>query len=103
LPAFRRIRKYIVDGENTAREDMRGPSAIVGQRGVQTVPAVDENHAKPALPVGPYDLTARDNRDHSVFEISSRNIATKFAKTVELACGIDQRPIMVTFPGLMLL
>ena len=92
-----------MDGENTPGEDMRSPSAIVRQRGVQTVPAVDENHAKPALPVGPYDLTARDNRDHGVFKISRRNIAAKFAKAVEPACGIDQRLIMVTFPGLMLL
>ena len=31
-----------MNGENTAREHMRGPSAIVGQRGIQTVPAVDK-------------------------------------------------------------
>ena len=92
-----------MDGENTAGEEMRRPGAIVGQCGIQTVSAVDENHPKPALPAGADDLTAGNNRNDGIFEASRRNIATKFAKAVELACRIDQGLIVVTFAGLMLL
>ena len=65
--------------------------------------AVDENHPKPALPVGADDLTAGNNRNNGIFEASCPNISTKLAKGVELACRIDQGLIVVTFARLMLL
>ena len=78
-----------MDGENTAREDVRGPGAIVGQRGIQTVSAIYKYHTEAALPLGPDDLTAGNNWNDGVFETRRHNIAAKFAKAVELACGAD--------------
>jgi hypothetical protein len=89
LTTVSRVWKHVVDGENAAREKMRSPSAIVSQRGIQTVSTVDENHAKPALPIGPDNFATGNNWNDSVIETSRRNIATKLPKAVELACRID--------------
>ena len=82
---------------------MRGPCAIVGQRGFQTVSAVYKHHTEAALPMGPDNLTAGNNWNDRVLETRRRNVAAKFAKAVEPACGVDKRLVVMAFPGLMLL
>jgi hypothetical protein len=67
------------------------------------VPTIDEDHSQANPPVRCHGIATRHNRDNGLPQICRDDIAPKLAKAVELPVCVDQRFIVVTFPGLMLL
>src|SRR6266851_8965409 len=47
-----RVGEHVVDGEQPALGDVRGPAPVVGPRRLRAVPAVDEEQGQWARPVG---------------------------------------------------
>ncbi len=92
-----------MDGQDAPRQNLWCPGAVVGQCRVETVAAINKNHAQACLPVECELATAGDNRYHHFFHTGLGNVVSELGKRIDLACRISQGRIMMALARLVFL
>ena len=92
-----------MDGQDAPRPNLWCPGAVVGQCRVETVAAINKNHAQACLPVECELATAGDDRHHHFFLSGLGDVVSELGKRIDLACRISQGRVMMALARLVLL
>lgn len=98
------VGKHIMDGQDSARHNPARPAAIIGERCLHGMTAIDEEHAERCRPVGGDLRGLAHDRDHHVFQTGAEQGSAQARQGLDgIQLGVEEIRVVILLARLMLL